>query len=193
MRTLNEVMISTQKKEIIQLQNLVSQLLKHQINLSLFDEDEDFIDDDSEDDDEEENMDKNDVQQKKKGRPKKTFNQSGKNAKKRKTDDILAELRQTASELGITFQQLILYLGKRDADSNGDDNLSKLFQELNRNGKNGQPKMSPLKALAMKKKLIMVSIPFDRSVNFFCNSLFLLFLILCPLMLQINLPTLMFF
>ena len=102
-------------------------------------------------------MDNNDVEQKKRkrGPTKLPFNKSGKASKKRKTDDILAKNRQTAAELGIDLTQLIFYLGKRDADSKGDHALSKWFQEqLSNHGRNGQAKLSPLKALAMKKKLV---------------------------------------
>ena len=120
--------------------------------LQCFSPDEDYTDTD-EDDDEDENMDNDDVEQKKRGPKEKPFNESGKSAKKCKTDDILNRLRQTATKLGMSFIQLVLYLLKREADCNGDRDLRLWFQELNKYGINGQPKMTPLKALATKKKL----------------------------------------
>ena len=101
-------------------------------------------------------MDNNDDEQKKRG-PKegqKPFDKLGKTSKKCKTDDLLTKLRQTATKLGTSFTQLVLYLLKREADCNGDRDISKWLEELKKNGKNGLPKMSPLKALATKKKLV---------------------------------------
>ena len=96
-------------------------------------DDEDYNDEDeSESDEEDENMDIDDPEQAKLGAPFKSFNNYGKYYQRKKTDEIMGNLRQTATDLGISFNQLILFLAKRDADSNGDIELSKLFEGLNR-------------------------------------------------------------
>ena len=99
--------------------------------------DEDYKNDDDnneETESEDENMDVDDIEQKKPGQPKKEWDKSSKDSKNRKTDELMAHVRETAKDLGISVNRLILFLGKRDADINGDNVLSKLYQELNRNG-----------------------------------------------------------
>ena len=82
---------------------------------------------------EDEDDDDEDIEQKKpRGRPRKSFNDSGIDSKKRKTDELLDTIRQTAIELGIGFHDLISFLGKREADIIGDRDLSELFKQLNR-------------------------------------------------------------
>ena len=99
------------------------------------DQDDDDYDEDEtleSTDDEDEDMDTNDPEQPKRGAPFKSFNNYGKYYQKKKTDEIMQNLKQTAMDFGISFNQLILFLAKRDADSNGDIELSKLFEGLNR-------------------------------------------------------------
>ena len=107
----------------------------------------------NDDDNGDEDMDNDDTEQRKRGRPKKPWNESSKDSKNRKTDEIMDDIRQNATELGISVTALLLFLGKRDADINGDTQLSKLFEQLNRSKENGEPKISPQKAVALKKFL----------------------------------------
>ena len=115
--------------------------------------DEDFTDDNDETDSEDENMDTNDPEQPKRGRKRKSWEESSKDSKNRKTDDMMEKIRELATELGTSVFELCVFFGKRDADQNGDAELSRLFKQLNRSKPNGDPKISPLKALAIKKKL----------------------------------------
>ena len=84
------------------------------------------------DDDEDEDMDKDDPEQKKPGRPRKSWDESGIDSKKRKTDELLKTIRELATELGISFFDLIKFLGKREADIIGDRDVSELFKQMNR-------------------------------------------------------------
>ena len=104
---------------------------------------------DSEDDD----MDANDVEQKGPGRPPKTFESSGYDSQKRQTNELLDEIRETATELGVDVHYLVNFIGMREANINGDRALSEMYKELNRSDKNGQPKLAPQRALYLKKKI----------------------------------------
>ena len=123
------------------------------------DDDDEFDDSaataDNDDDSEDEAMDEDDVEQKKRGRPKKKFPDSGYDSQKRMTNDLLDEIRQTATEIGTSFFDLITWFGMREANVIGDNELSELFKHLNRTYKDGQPKIAPQKALALKKKLVI--------------------------------------
>ena len=128
---------------------LISSVLQQYFSM-----DEDFNDDDNEEtESEDENMDTNDPEQPKRGRKRKSWEESSKDSKNRKTDDMMEKIRELASELGTSVFELCVFFGKRDADQNGDAELSRLFKQLNRSKPNGDPKISPLKALAIKKKL----------------------------------------
>ena len=81
---------------------------------------------------EDEDIDMIDIEQKRRGRPRKSFNDSGIDSKKKKTDDLLQIIRENAIELGISFHALIIFLGKREADVIGDHDVSELFKQLNR-------------------------------------------------------------
>ena len=124
-----------------------------------------------EDDDEDEEMDTTDVEQRKRGRPRKNFQESSYDAQKRKTDEIMEYLRETAIDLGISVTYLVTFLGKREANINGDSDLAKLFEELNRNGMTSQqPKISPQKALALKKKLLLSRNKYVELINMLGHS-----------------------
>ena len=101
------------------------------------------------DDNEDDNMDNIDIEQRGPGRPKSNVNSES------ATDEIMDNIRQLATELGMSFIDLILFLGKKEAEENGDIQLSKLFEQLNRLKQNGEPKISPLKALVLKKKIVV--------------------------------------
>ena len=100
-----------------------------------YSDDEDYTDEEASetsDDDDDEDMDTNDPEQPKLGAPFKSFNNYGRYYQRKKTDEIMKNIRQTALDLGISFNKLILFLAKRGADIDGDKMLSKLFEELNR-------------------------------------------------------------
>ena len=118
------------------------------------DEDDDDFDMEESDD---EDIDTMDVEQRKRGRPKKNFSESSYDVQKRRTDEIMDYLRESAKELGISLNYLVNFIGRREANINGDDDLAKLFKELNRTGKADpdKPKLSELKALSLKKRLLL--------------------------------------
>ena len=76
--------------------------------------------------------DDDDNEKKKPGRPPKSWSKSGYDSKKRKTDELLDYIRETATKLGISFHDLISFLVKREANVTGDLELSDLFKGLNR-------------------------------------------------------------
>ena len=108
--------------------NIISSVLQYYSMDGDYNYDEETLETESED----ENMDTDDPEQAKLGAPFKSFNNYGKYYQRKKTDEIMANIRQTALDLGISFNQLILFLAKRGADIDGDKLLSKLFEELNR-------------------------------------------------------------
>ena len=83
-------------------------------------------DETSDDDDDDDN------EKKKPGRPPNSWSKSGNDSKKRKTDELLNYIRETATTLGISFHDLISFLVKREANVTGDLELSDLFKGLNR-------------------------------------------------------------
>ena len=88
--------------------------------------DEDYKNDDDnneETESEDENMDVDDIEHKKPGQPKKEWDKSSKDSKNRKTDALMENIRQTATDLGTSVSDLVIFLGKRDADINGDNEL----------------------------------------------------------------------
>ena len=77
-------------------------------------------------------MDDVDVEQRGPGRPRKEFKNASYHTQKSQTDEGMEYLRQLATDLGISVTYLINFYGKRQANINGDVELSKLFEELNR-------------------------------------------------------------
>ena len=104
-------------------------------------------------DSEDEDMDEIDVEQKRPGRPRKKFEESGYDSQKKQTNELLDTIRETATDLGVSVYYLVNFFGRREANINGDHELSDMYKELNRNDTNGQPKLTPKRALYLKKKL----------------------------------------
>ena len=109
------------------------------------------------DDDEDDNMDNIDTEQRGPGRPKTNVMSQ--------TDEIMDNIRNLATEMGISVCDLLVSFGKIEADQNGDIQLSKLFEQLNRLKANGEPKISPLKALALKKKIVIGRNKYQEIIN----------------------------
>ena len=110
--------------------------------------------DDNEDDN---TMDNIDPEQRGPGRPKSNVESQ--------TDEIMDNFRNIATEMGMSVCDLLLFYGQKEAEKNGDILLTELFKQLNRLKVNGEPKLSPLKALALKKKLVMGRNKYQELIN----------------------------
>ena len=123
----------------------------------------------SEDDfDDDEDMDTVDIEQRKRarpGRPPNPWNKKSRDSKNQATDEIMDEIRNLATKLGCSVTDLALFFGKRDADQNGDRALSDLFEQLNRLKADSEPKISPLKALALKKSIVISRNKYQQMIN----------------------------
>ena len=111
------------------------------------------------DDDEDDNMDNIDTEQRGPGRPKTKTNVNS------QTDEMMDNIRNLASELGMSVLDLLIIFGISEADQNGDTQLKKIFEQLKRLKANGEPNISPLKALALKKKIVIGRNKYQELIN----------------------------
>ena len=87
----------------------------------------------------------------KRGRPKKSLEESGASSKRSKLDPLLSFLYETAREMGSSFQNLLYYLGRRDAYKNGNFSEAKFYEDLLEHGIDTNfTKITPEKAMYLK-------------------------------------------